>query len=507
MLRGMSEEAAGTPTPEQGPRKSNVRILLAFLAAFLLLLIVFREVLFPFLLAIFLAYLIEPVVARVEKSRLFGMKWTRGPTIVLIYVIFVGGLTFGAWKGFTKAASKIQDTARTITREMKREGGQAIIRLTPRMASGDEEARDTHVGPEPIVLPKGALLRASGVVYETLHDAKIGVGDQKISVLLDLSSAEPADAERPTEGDSLVLIKGKLEAPADTTVTYEIGLPTTGLELVFERRLIGPIVQNLEKFGWGVDPTTVRTFVGVKASALSKNLPDRIGKFAVKAAGSLALSVYEFFLILMITAFIVMDRRRISGFFSSLPPPEYRTAYLKLMEYIDDGLAGVIRGQLVICLVNGVLTYIGMLMLGIPGALWLASLAAVLSLIPIFGTIISSIPIVLIGATKGINVGILALAWIVFIHILEANVLNPLIMGSHAEMHPVVIIFALLAGEHYFGVWGALLAVPTASLIQSCFLFYLHEIEGLPPSDHKGHGETFRKLWAWLKGKFGGAKA
>ena len=503
----MSEDVADTPTPPERPRKSNVRILLAFLGVFLLLLVVFREVLFPFLLAIFLAYLIEPVVSRAEKSRLFGMKWTRGPTIVLIYVIFVGGLTFGAWKGFTKAASKIQDTARTVTREIKREGGRAVITLLPEVAPEGEPPREGHAGPEPIVLGKGALLRAGGVIYETLHDGRIPAGESQMKVLLDLSSAEPADAPRPNDGDALVLVKGKLEAPEGARFEITKGAATTGLELMLERRLISPIVNNLDKIGWGVDPTTVRDFVDVKASALSKDLPNRIGKFAVKAAGSLALSVYEFFLILMITAFIVMDRRGISAFFAKLPPPKYRDSYLKLMEYIDDGLAGVIRGQLVICLVNGVLTYIGMLLLGIPGGLWLSLLAAVLSLIPIFGTIISSIPIVLIGATKGINIGILALAWIVFIHIVEANVLNPLIMGSHAQMHPVIIIFALLAGEHYFGVWGALLAVPTASLIQSCFLFYLHEVEGLPQSEHKGHGEAFRKFWGWLKGKFSGAKA
>ena len=493
------------PAPKR-PRKSNVRILLGFLAVFLLLLIVFREVLFPFLLAIFLAYLIEPIVSRVEKSRLFGMKWTRGPTIVLLYVVLVGGISFGVWKGLTTAASKVQAAARTITRDIKREGGRAQIVLTPQ-ADESGKVPDGHVGPDPIVLPKGALVQGGGVTYETLHDARIEPGESSASVLLDLASTPPPDALRPSEGEPMTLVQGKFAAPEGATLGIEGGKPTTGLELVAERRLIGPIVSNLEKFGWEIDPTTVRAFVDVKAATLSEDLPDRIGRFAVKAAGSLALSIYEFFLILMITAFIVMDRRRIADFFSSLPPPEYRSSYEKLMSYIDDGLAGVIRGQLVICAVNGVLTYIGLLLLRIPGATWLAILAAVLSLIPIFGTIISSIPIVLIGATKGINVGILALAWIVFIHVVEANILNPLIMGSHAQMHPVVIIFALLAGEHYFGVWGALLAVPTASLVQSCFLFYLHEVEGLPPSTHKPHGEAFRKAWAWIRGKFGGSTA
>ena len=133
-----------------------------------------------------------------------------------------------------------------------------------------------------------------------------------------------------------------------------------------------------------------------------------------------------------------------------------------------------------------------------PYAVFLSFVAAVLSLIPVFGTIISSIPIVLIAMTDGLDTGLYALVWILFIHALEANMLNPLIMGSHARMHPVIIIFALLAGEHSFGIWGALLAVPTMSIIQSCFRYYLYEVEGMPkPGDDDKH--LIGTLWE--KGK------
>ena len=65
------------------------------------------------------------------------------------------------------------------------------------------------------------------------------------------------------------------------------------------------------------------------------------------------------------------------------------------------------------------------------------------------------------------------LGWILLIHFLEANFLNPKIMGHASKIHPVVIIFALLAGEHAYGIVGALLAVPAASIVQSMFKFYV----------------------------------
>ena len=62
-------------------------------------------------------------------------------------------------------------------------------------------------------------------------------------------------------------------------------------------------------------------------------------------------------------------------------------------------------------------------------------------------------------------------------------------------------IFALLAGEHSFGVWGALLAVPTASIIQSSFKYYRHEILGIPHEAPHGHGNFVRSLLAKFRGR------
>src|SRR5262249_47764208 len=83
------------------------------------------------------------------------------------------------------------------------------------------------------------------------------------------------------------------------------------------------------------------------------------------------------------------------------------------------------------------------------------------------------------------------LAWIVGIHQIEANFLNPKIIGDQAKIHPVLVIFSLLVGEHFFGVTGALLAVPVFSIAQSLFLHFRYMTFGddapadsfLPPPD------------------------
>jgi predicted PurR-regulated permease PerM len=147
------------------------------------------------------------------------------------------------------------------------------------------------------------------------------------------------------------------------------------------------------------------------------------------------------------------------------------------MTSVDRGLSGVVRGQLLICVINGGLTAVGYAGVGLKYWPVMALLACVLSLIPIFGSIVSSVPAVAIGLTQGLGTATFVLFWILMVHQLEANVLNPKIMGDHTKIHPVLIMFSLLVGEHFFQVLGALLAVPVLSILQTVFLHVLEVLK------------------------------
>jgi putative heme transporter len=183
-------------------------------------------------------------------------------------------------------------------------------------------------------------------------------------------------------------------------------------------------------------------------------------------------TIFFVILLFMLTAFMSMDAPRIVRFVETLVPAALRSDLRRLLHGIDAGLSGVVRGQLTIMLVNGMLTFVGLLALRIPFAFALTFLATVLYVVPIFGTILSSVPIVLLALTAGgLSKGLLALAWILVIHGLEAYVLNPKIMGDASKIHPVLIVLALVVGERSFGLVGALLAVPIASVIVAVFRF------------------------------------
>jgi len=215
------------------------------------------------------------------------------------------------------------------------------------------------------------------------------------------------------------------------------------------------------------------------SGAARARLGDVVGLSRSLLTGTLT-SIFFVVLLFMLTAFMSMDAPAIIRSVESIVPAAWRPDLRRLLHGIDTGLAGVVRGQLTIMTLNGILTLIGLLVLRIPFAFALSAVAFVLYVVPIFGTILSSIPIVLIALSAGgLGKGLLALGWILVIHALEAYVLNPKIMGEAARIHPVLIVLALVIGERTHGIIGALLAVPVASVIVAVFRFLQRKLAEL----------------------------
>lgn len=214
------------------------------------------------------------------------------------------------------------------------------------------------------------------------------------------------------------------------------------------------------------DEAIAKSFAYVHANAVD------LLKFGGNLVASSVRAIFLAGLTLMISAYLILTREKVLAFFASLVRPEARGSFDELLARVDRGLAGVVRGQLIICVINGGLTAVGFALVGLKYWPVLALFATVLSLIPIFGVIISSIPAVGIALTQNVGTALFVLAWIIVVHQIEANLLNPKIMGDAAKLHPVLVIFALVVGEHLFHTKGALLAVPCMSIAQSVFLHF-----------------------------------
>jgi predicted PurR-regulated permease PerM len=176
-------------------------------------------------------------------------------------------------------------------------------------------------------------------------------------------------------------------------------------------------------------------------------------------------------LVLLVTALMLRDAPKAKLYLWQAVPLGMRSDLKGLTGDLSRDLNGAIRGQLLICLINGILTTIGMMLLGMNYAVTIGIIAAVCSLIPVFGTVISTIPAVLIALTQSWLMALEVVGVILLIHLIEANFLNPKVMGHNVELHPAIILSALYIAEHYAGIAGLLLAVPLAAAVRSFVRF------------------------------------
>jgi predicted PurR-regulated permease PerM len=166
--------------------------------------------------------------------------------------------------------------------------------------------------------------------------------------------------------------------------------------------------------------------------------------------------------------YLVLERPKLHRYFVRFFPNHDAEAKAEsLVLAVEHQVGGWVRGQLLLMLVIGVMTYIGLMLLGVPYALPLAVIAGILELIPNLGPTIAAIPALIIGLTISPVIGLGTLIMSIIIQQLENNVIVPKIMKEATGTEPLVTILVLLVGFTLGGVAGAVLAMPLYLTIQT----------------------------------------
>lgn len=525
--------------------------LLLFVVAMLL---IFREVLLPFVLAIFVAYLIYPIVSRLERIPVGERHPPRWLAVLSVYaVLFTTG-----WFTVPPLVGNVSAQLRTLVTDLPRhfqwvqkqrkgldewiagkievehlsaptpeliyDDVDALARGTiEALPAGDEEsflpvppptrpAKQAETTPPaaPVIqlfainlrLPDGRLQPVeSPVPAVTPPRDPYEPGDEP-AVTEEPREAATMQAERPLRFDDdkartfkrdlFDAINAELRRPGlargiatrverelvPTLGARDLGLPADDAQLAIFARNTGLRVRDAVKQEDYANVVNAYIVAGLETGrqAVQEQLAGLLGWVT-----GLVKGVFDFFLILMLTAFFLVFFPTIRDYLRDLVAPQFRDDYGVVLGRIDKRLSGAIRGQVLICLVNAVLTFPGLWFIGAhTDATNLASysallslLAGVLSMIPIFGVILSTVPMVVLALAQSSVGGALAvIAWISIIHAIEAYILNPNILGHSASINPILVVFALLAGKHVGGMLGALLAVPVASVVVSLFGYF-----------------------------------
>ncbi|MBY8862227.1 AI-2E family transporter [Nocardia sp. CA2R105] len=170
-------------------------------------------------------------------------------------------------------------------------------------------------------------------------------------------------------------------------------------------------------------------------------------------------------IVFVLTAYFMVDFTRVRSTIYRLFPSERRPRAILIGDEIFAKVGAYILGNLVISLITGVLTLIWLLIFGVPYALVLAVLVAVLDLIPIVGSTAAGVIVAVVSLTVSVPVMIATGAFFIGLRLVEDYLLVPRIIGRAVRVPALVTVISVLLGGALLGVIGALLAIPVAAAV------------------------------------------
>lgn len=260
-----------------------------------------------------------------------------------------------------------------------------------------------------------------------------------------------------------VLTKLKIPKSLSIAVTYIIIM---GIVVGVLVGIVPPLIEQSSKLITTLPRLAGDFFniTGVDKSVLQSELSN-----LSKNILSLTINVFDHFLtiifLLVLTFYLLLERDRLEDRIAVLFIGR-ETRVRNLIHHIQEKLGAWLRGQLLLSIIIGVFSYIGLFLLNIPYALPLALFAGIMEVVPVMGPIISAIPAMLIALTISpiLSLGVAAMFFV--IQQLENHLIVPQVMRRAVGLNPLVVILAIAIGSRLLGFAGALLAVPIAVVLQ-----------------------------------------
>lgn len=382
---------------ESRPRKptnplTRTLVLSGCLLLALVLLYVLRDVFLPLLGALLLAYILNPLVEKLQRLRL---RRTGAVVVLLLLSVVVLGsfvmIALPQLDGFIHrmAGEKFEDT-----------NGNGI--RDPGEAFEDRDADGKH--------DQGYRSAAIGWVLKN--------GQTLVARIAELTGAQTTDLDQ------------------------------------FRQDLLGRASQSAG---------SIAAAAGGAASWMARRITSILGSVVDLAALFFLLPVYTFLLLL--------DLPQLWNRIQENLPGRHRERILHILGEIHVALSLFLRGRVLIAVVKGILTSVGLLLLGVDFWLLIGMAAGVLSILPFIGPAVGLIPSAIILFFDSYQVLPLIVLVLVFVAIegIEGYLLYPLFLGKDLELNPLSIIVSLFAGGALLGFLGVLLAVPMFCVVKILF--------------------------------------
>ena len=212
-------------------------------------------------------------------------------------------------------------------------------------------------------------------------------------------------------------------------------------------------------------------------------------------------TIFNLFLMVLISIYLLLEREKITHALLHTIPETVRDQSLELFYEVERSLVKYLRGQLLLCAIMGVLGWAIMFFTVGEYALAIGAWVAATEIIPVLGAFLGAIPAVAVAlfVPQGGFVEALLVAGLFLVaQQIEGNLLVPRIQGGSVGVHPLVVLFATLAGTALYGILGAIFAVPVVAIVTATVRYLrgtlLFERWGKPPVKPAAEGPEKREM-------------
>jgi predicted PurR-regulated permease PerM len=175
--------------------------------------------------------------------------------------------------------------------------------------------------------------------------------------------------------------------------------------------------------------------------------------------------IVTFVAVVVISFYLAVMKDGVDSFLQAVVPERYEEYVVGLWKRTEVKVGYWLQGQLLLALIIGLLSYVGLSLLDVRFALVLALIAMVLELVPVAGPILAAIPAITVAFIQSPVLGFWVFLLYVGIQQFESHVLTPLVMKKTVGLNPVVVILAILIGGKLAGIAGMILGIPVAVII------------------------------------------
>ncbi|MGN0775142.1 MAG: AI-2E family transporter [Candidatus Ventricola sp.] len=253
-------------------------------------------------------------------------------------------------------------------------------------------------------------------------------------------------------------------------------LVTHSVDLI--RRNAPALSALMQRIGEALERAGLHSVSGQGTGDMIASAAAGVTAFAARAGMSFAAQTGRILFALVLSYYLLCERKRIGGHLLLCVPPAWRTAVLSALQGCRNAAMGYLSGMLKTSAFVGLATYLGLVLLGVQDALLLALFMAIFEVLPYIGPVLAAIPILLSSLPQGMHQTLLALVMVVLVQQVEGNFISPYFTASGTSIHPLAALVSVFVLGSLMGIWGILLAVPLAAALRS-ILWSLQQMRSL----------------------------